>query len=259
MTGHGRARVGRRTAVALCVSALALGIGTGRFVLPDPTGGTGLGALLPFGGSRPSAHQPVRPTTKPGAARATYARTPPTEKDLVSVAAFGRAGLSVTVYPQNGNTASGSSVSSCTSERTVGARTLGDITGHDPQVLGTWDESATTDTASEVVAMAESPAAAKVAADRLLAAHTTCQHRPVGQWVYGQTRAQQLSEGVWAAWLGLYPGSQNHTGQAPGGAEPCGGVAVLRNGRRFAVLEVFMCTDAEQLRTLAVAAATRLG
>jgi hypothetical protein len=252
--------VGRRTAVALCLFALLAGIGTGRFLLPDgTTGRTGLGGLLPFGGSPPSAGQRVEPTPKPGAARATYARTPPTGKDLVSVAAFARAGLSVTVYPQNGNTASSSSVSSCTSERTVGARTLGDITGDDPQLLGTWDEPATTDTASEVVAMAESPGAAEVAADRLLAAHTTCQHRPVGHWVYGQTRHQQLSEGVWAAWLGLYSGSQNRTGQAPDGVEPCGGVAVLRNGRRFAVLEVFMCTDSAQLRTLALAAAARLG
>jgi hypothetical protein len=177
---------------------------------------------------------------------------------LVSVAAFARAGLSVTVYPQNGNSAPGLSASSCTAERTVGARTLGDITGHDPQVFGTW-EATSMNTANELASIAESPDAARVAADRLLAAQTTCQHQPVGHWVYGPTRRQQLPQGAWAAWLGLHPGSQNETGQAPADAQSCGGVAVIRNGQRFGVLEVFMCTDAEQLRTLAVAAAERLG
>ena len=239
--------MGRGPAVAVCLAALAVGVGTGHFLLPDRSG------------SSASAHHPVPRTGKPQAAHATYVRTPPTVDDLVSVKAFGRAGLSVTVYPQNGNTGPSLAVSSCTDERTVGARTLGDITGHDPQVLGTWDEPATSNTASELVAMAQSPAAAREAADRLLAAHTTCEHEPVGHWVYGDTHRQLVSEGVWAAWLELHPGSQNTTGQAPAGAASCGGVAVVRNGQRFGVLEVFMCTDAQQLRTLAVAAATRLG
>jgi hypothetical protein len=252
--------VGRGAGVAFCLFALALGIGAGRWLLPEPlTGHTLLGGLLPFGGTEPSSPRSTSPTPGPGPARPTYTRTPPTDADLVSVAAFRRAGMSVEVYPENGNTASGTPVSLCTSARTVGARTLGDITGHDPQLLGTWDEPSTTATADEVVAMAESPSAAETAADRLLAAHTTCQHRPVGQWVYGQTRRRQLTAGAWAAWLGVHPGAQNHTGQAPADAEPCGGVAVLRNGLRFAVLEVFMCTDSEQLRTLALDAASRLG
>ena len=244
---HGHARVGRGPAVAVCVAALVLGIGTGHFLLPDP-----------FHRAQPSTH-PRRPATEAEAAPATFASTPPTVADLVSVAAFRRAGLSVTVYPENGNTAPGLAVSSCTSERTVGARTLGDITGHDPKVFGTWDEPTTTETANEVVAMAESPAAATRAADRLLAAHTTCQHEPVGHWVYGGTHRRQVADGVWAAWLGQHPGSQNSTGQAPADAAACGGVAVVRNGRRFGLLEVYMCTDTQQLRTLAVAAATRLG
>lgn len=247
--GHRHARVSRGAAVVLCVCALALGLATGRLLLPDRTGGEFV----------PSAHRSAQPTSGAGTTRPTYARTPPTEDDLVSVAAFRRAGLSVERYPENGNTAPGSPVSSCTDERTVGARTLGDITGHDPLVFGTWEEPVTTDTANELVAMAVSPGAAEVAADRLLAAHTTCQHQPVGHWVYGRAHRRQLSEGVWAAWLGLHPGSQNETGQAPADTDPCGGVAVLRNGRRFAVLEVFLCTDAEQLRTLAVDAAARLG
>jgi hypothetical protein len=246
---RGHARVGRGAAVALCLCALAVGLGTGRLLLPDRT----------TGGSPPAARGAATPTRGTGVPRPTYPRTPPTEEDLVGVAAFGRAGLSVRQYPENGNTAPDLAVSSCTSERTVGARTMGDITGHDPQVFGTWEEPSTTETANEYVAMAPSPRAAEVAAGRLLAAHTTCQQQPVGHWVYGRAHRRQVAEGVWAAWLGLHPGSQNRTGQAPAGADPCGGVAVLRNGRRFAVLEVFMCTDAGQLGTLALAAATRLG
>ncbi len=248
----------RRLAVVLCLLALGLGIGAGRFLLPEGTAALAhLGELLPSKGSQPSAHDPGYPTS--GASPRAYARTPPTEEDLVSVAAFDRAGLSVTVYPQNGNSGPGLSVSSCTDERTVGARTLGDITGHDPHLFGTWEEASSSDTANELVGMAESPQEAKVAADRLLAAHTTCQHEPRGHWVYGRTRRQQLHEEAWVAWLGLHPGSQNKTGQVQADADPCGGVAVIRNGQRFGVLEVFMCTDAEQLRTLAMAAATRLG
>ena len=243
------ARVSRGAAVALCLSALALGLGAGRLLLPDRTAG----------GSPPAAHGAVRPTRAAGTPEATYRTTPPTEADLVAAGAFGRAGLSVRRYPENGNTAPDLAVSSCTGERTVGARTMGDITGHDPQVFGAWEEPSTTETANEFVAMARSPREAEVAADRLLAAHTTCQHQPVGHWVYGRAGRRQLSQGVWASWLGQYPGSANGTGQAPSGADPCGGVAVLRNGRRFAVLEVFMCTDAGQLRSLALAAATRLG
>ena len=238
-----------RAAVAVCLSTLALGLGTGRFLLPD----------LTTSGPPPAAHGDVRSTRGDDAPQAAYPRTPPTEEDLVSVADFHRAGLSVRQYPQNGNTAPDLAVSSCTDERTVGARTMGDITGHDPQVFGAWEEPSSTATANEFVAMAQSPRGAEVAARRLLAAHTTCQQRPVGHWVYGRVNRQQLSAGVWAASLGQYPGSRNTTGQAPSEGDSCGGVAVLRNGQRFAVLEVFMCADAGQLRTLAVAAAARLG
>ena len=238
-----------RAAVALCLSALALGLGTGRFLLPD----------LTTSGPPPAARGDVRPTGGTGPSRAAYPRTPPTEEDLASAATFLRAGLSVQRYPQNGNTGPDLAVSSCTDQRTVGARTMGDITGHDPQVFGAWEEPSTTATANEFLAMAQSPRGADIAARRLLAAHTTCQQEQVGHWVYGRVVRQELSPGVWAAWLGQYPGSRNTTGQAPSDGDSCGGVAVLRNGRRFGVLEVFMCTDAQQLRALAVASAARLG
>ncbi len=241
-----RARIGRGAAAAVCGSALVVGLVTGRFLLPDRPGSEG---------ASPSA----APPTTSAAARATFATTPPTEANLVPVAAFDRAGLSVEVYPENGNTSPGSSLSACTDERTVGARTLGDVTGHDPLLLGAWEEPSTTDTATEVVGMAGAAQAGEVAAARLLAAHTTCQTQPVGRWVYGRTHRQTLAPGVWAAWLGLHPGSQNTTGQAPDATPSCGGVAVLRNGRRFALLEVYLCTDTDQLRTLALAGAARLG
>lgn len=254
---HVHARLSRRTAVVICLSALLLGTGTGLFLLPDRA--TTHWTWMPFRQTQSSTQGTMDPSMSAKDGPQTYATTPPTPEDLLSVAAFHGAGLLVKVYRQNGNTSPGLSVSACTDKRTVGARTLGDITGHDPELLGTWQESSTTDTADEVIATAESPAAAKVAADRLLAAHTVCQHQPVSQWVYGPTHQEQPFRGVEAAWLGLYPGQQNRTGQAPADAAPCGGIAVIRNGQRFGLLEVYMCTDAEQLRSLALAAATRLG
>ncbi len=219
-TGRGSGRVPRGTAVVVCLVALLVGVGTGRLLLPSWARGLpSLGALPPVGGSPPPTDHPAEPTPPPETEGATYARTPPTDENLVSVAAFRRVGLSVTVYPQNGSTSPGLPVSSCTGRRTVGARTLGDITGLDPQLFGTWEEPTTSDTASEMVTMAESPHRATVAANRLLAAQTPCQHRPVGGWVYGHRHQRQLSEGVWAAWLGLHPGKQNRTGQAPADAD----------------------------------------
>ncbi len=237
--------------------ATALGAATGRFVLPH--GVTAPEKPPAVDRSASGVATPTAPTRPPSASSTGHARTPPDERDLLSVAAFRRAGVRVTRYPQNGNTGPGFAATECTGKRTVGAQTLGDITGHDPRLYGLWEEPASSATADEAIAMAESVSQARTATTRLLAAQTTCQHEPVGHWVYGRIHRWQRHDDVRAAWLGRFPAEANTTGQAPGDAEPCGGVAVLRNGQRFGVLEVYMCTDSAQLATLATAAADRLG
>lgn len=240
-------RTGRFRALVLWGLALAAGVLVGRFLVPAST--------LASARAEEAAGSPApRPSAEP-----TYATTPPTGRDLLGVGAFRQAGLEVRVYPQNGNTAPEAPATECTDLRTVGARTLADVTRVDPQLLGTWTEPSTTDTAAEKVAVAASPAEAETAARRLVAANATCQHRPVGQWVYGPQHRRQLSDGVWAVWQGRFADGENRTGEAPVGVASCGGVAVLRNGLRFAVLEVYMCLDEDQLGTLATAATRRLG
>ncbi len=276
-----------RTGLLIAAVAVLLGGSTGAFLLPDP------GQISSSPGSTPDGPRPgptatpnptVTPTATPNRTAtpkrtATPQRTgtpstarpspsgpsvttgsgPVSERNLLTVGAFGDAGLTVSVYPQNGNTMPNAAVTSCTAERTVGAQTLGDLTGRDPQVLGTWDEPATTNTASEVIAVAQSPQLADAYARRLVAAQTVCQDRSRTDFAYGDVHTEDLSAEVSASWLSAYDGKQNTTEQAPKGAKPCGGVAVVRNGSHFAVFECFICADSDQLAILARAAARQLG
>lgn len=257
--------------------AVLLGTLTGVFLLPDrgavlsgarPTPDvhvTGLAASAtpsPTSGASPSrTARPSSATARPTPSQpsATARSRPVTEANLLPVSAFSKAGLKVSVYPQNGNTMPDASVTSCIDERPAGARTLHDITGRNPKVLGTWDEPATTNTAQQVVAEAESPALADTYTQRLVVAEAACQGEPRGHWVYGAVHTEDVAAGSSASWFGRYDGKQNTKGRAPTGVEPCGGVAVVHYGTHFGVLEVLMCADSEQLATLARAAARQLG
>lgn len=242
----------RGPAVGSWIAAIVLGVTVGHFALPDRAS-----VQLPWDadGNSSATPEPSSPEREPTA----YTKEPPGNSDLVSVKAFQRAGFAVKVYPQNGNTSPDTAATACTDERTTGARTLADVTGYDPELLGTWEGKNEDGTADQAVAMADSPASARSATDRLLAAERTCQHEPSSHWVRGAAHQQLLADGVWTSWLGTYPGKDNTDGQAPADTEPCGGVVIARNGLRFTVLEVYFCTDSEQLGILAEAAAKRLG
>ncbi|WP_395295034.1 hypothetical protein ACF9IK_16975 [Kitasatospora hibisci] len=95
--------------------------------------------------------------------------------------------------------------------------------------------------AREFAAEAPNPSLAQNFAERLLLEEVPCQQEPPGHWVYGRTTALQLAPDVTASWMGLYEGSFNATGTAPEGKEPCGGIAVLRSGTHYGVLEVDAC------------------
>jgi hypothetical protein len=247
-----------RDGLLVAAAAVVLGTLTGAYLLP----GAGPAAPSTPVSSRPAsiAPTPSPSPTSPSPARSTGGGSGPVDEgNLLRVSDFRAAGLDVTSYPQNGNTAPTSSLTSCTDERKVGARTLADLTGRSPAVMGTWDERRTTDTALEVVAVAESPAQAATDVRQLVAAQTLCQDEPARHWVYGDVRSEDVGPNASASWLGLYPGEQNTTGRAPAGRPPCGGVVVARSGTHHAVLEVFLCADADQLAALARASAHRLG
>lgn len=243
-----------RTALLVCCLAVLLGTLTG-VALPRP-------APLP-------GHQAVPTSTSTAKGRATPAHPasatvspasgPVTEHNLLHVSDFRHAGVRVTPYPQNGNTMPTSALTACTAERAVGARTLSDLTGRAPAVLGTWTEPVTTATAEEVLAVAESPRRAAVYARRLVAAQTLCQDEPKGHWVYGAVHTERVPAGTSARWLAYYHDRQNVSGRAPAGGKPCGGVVIAQNGTHFAVLSLWLCTDGHQLASLARAAADRLG
>ncbi|MBP0455386.1 hypothetical protein J5Y04_38585 [Kitasatospora sp. RG8] len=258
----GRAVVRPRSAVAALVAAAALGLATGRFVLPAPPGATahpaarsgaavggasqGASALATPGGSVPT---PATSASGSGSASPTGATGPVTTANLLEPAAFsqefGIGRIHVTDRYGDGAYAN----AACTGEKTL-AQTLGGRGAHfrglmtsprsdpdDPTVAAERDGQV----AREVAAETPSPSRAQNFAERLLLEEEPCQEEPPGHWVYGRTTPLQLAPDVTASWMGYYPGSLNTTGRAPEGKEPCGGIAVLRSGNHYGVLEVHAC------------------
>ncbi|GAA2791461.1 hypothetical protein [Streptomyces showdoensis] len=264
--GAGRTAVRPRTAVAALVAAAALGLVTGRFVLPAPPGSDADPSARPgaaVGGASHGASAPATPgasTPTPsasgsgsasptGATAPTGATGPVTAANLLGPAAFGPdSGLGkihVTDRFGDGHYAN----AACTGEKTLeetlggpGAHFRGLMTGTrtdpgDPTLaLDGADQ-----VAREVAAEARTPSLAENFAQRLLLEQVPCQEETPGHWVYGRTTTLRLAPDVTASWMGLYPGSLNTTGTAPEGKEPCGGIAVLRSGTHYGVLEVNAC------------------
>lgn len=243
--GGGRAVVRRRSAVAALVAAAALGLVTGRFVLPPPAGGT----AHPAAPSAPATTTPASTSTSTSPTGAPGAPGPVTTANLLEPVAFrpevatGR--IHVTDRYGDGVYAN----AACTGEKTL-TQTLGGPGAHfrglttslrtdpgDPtQAADQVDE-----VAREVVAEAPSPSLAQNFTERLLLEQVPCQEEPPGHWVYGRTTTVRLAPDITASWMGTYEGLLNTTGRAPEGEEPCGGVAVLRSGSHYGVLEVHAC------------------
>ncbi|MFJ9838898.1 hypothetical protein ACIRYZ_00245 [Kitasatospora sp. NPDC101155] len=258
--GGGRAVVRPRSAVAALVAAAALGLATGRFVLPPPPGATahpaarsgaavggasqGASALATPGGSVP---------TPASSAAASAARTgatgPVTTANLLEPAAFspdvGIGQIHVTDRYGDGVYAN----PACSGEKTL-TQTLGGPGAHFRGLMTSsrtspGDPTRAADSvdqvAREVAAEALSPSLAQNFTERLLLEEVPCQEEPPGHWVYGRTTTLQLAPDVTASWMGTYQGSLNTNGTAPEGKEPCGGIAVLRSGSHYGVLEVDAC------------------
>ncbi|MFE4519517.1 hypothetical protein ACFRMQ_35675 [Kitasatospora sp. NPDC056783] len=240
--GGGRVLVRRRSAVAALVAAAALGLATGRFVLPSPPGATAPASSA--SGSAPASVPASAPTTG-----VTGATGPVTAANLLEPAAFGPdmdiERIHVTDRYGDGNYAN----AACTGEKTL-TQTLGGPGAHFRGLMtgtrtGPDDPTQAFDhadqVAREVASETQNPSLAENFAQRLLLEQVPCQEEPVGHWVYGRTTTLRLAPDVTASWMGVYQGTLNTTGRAPEGTEPCGGIAVLRSGNHYGVLEVGAC------------------
>ncbi len=258
--GGGRAVVRLRSAVAALVAAAALGLATGRFVLPPPPGATAHPAArsgAAVGGAPQGASalatpgvSGLTPAPAPAAsASPTGATGPVTTANLLEPAAFGPdIGIGqIHVTDRYGDGAYANAA--CSGEKTLtqtlggpGAHFRGLMTGTrtapgDPTLAANRVDQV----AREVAAETPSPSRAQNFAERLLLEEVPCQEAAPGHWVYGRTTTLQLAPDVTASWMGTYQGSLNTNGRAPEGKEPCGGIAVLRSGNHYGVLEVDAC------------------
>ncbi|MFJ6379985.1 hypothetical protein ACIQI7_08275 [Kitasatospora sp. NPDC092039] len=273
------AAVRPRAAVAALVAAVALGLATGRFVLPPPPGTTGQPAArsgaaaggASQGASAPatpgaSVPAPASPASGSGSASPTGATGPVTTANLVDPAAFspdiGIGQIHVTDRRGDGFDAS----SACSGQTTLkqppggpGAHFRGLTTsprtepGDPPPAADRVDQ-----VAREVVAEAPSPSLAQSYSERLLLEEVPCKEGPPGHWVYGRTTTLQLAPDATASWMGTYEGTLNTTGRAPEGKEPCGGVAVLRSGSHYGVLTVRACLGTAAMDHVVRAALSQL-
>ncbi|MEV6973491.1 hypothetical protein [Kitasatospora sp. NPDC093806] len=284
--GGGHAVVRRRSAAAALVAAAVLGLATGRFVLPPPPGATahpaagavtGSGAAVDGvsgGASAPAtpdgfgsgSASPTGATGATGATDVTGATGPMTAANLLGPAVFGPdidTGR-IRVADRYGDGAYANAA--CTGEKTL-TQTLGGRGAHFRGLMTSTrtnpdDPTVSTDSggqvARQVAAEAPSPSRAQNFAERLLLEEVPCQEAVPGHWVYGKTMPVRLAPDVTANWMGMYRGSLNTTGRAPEGKEPCGGVAVLRSGSHFGVLEVEACLGTAAMDRVVRAALSQL-
>ncbi|WP_235001955.1 hypothetical protein [Actinacidiphila paucisporea] len=172
-----------------------------------------------------------------------------TTADLLDPAAFGAVGITAQIHARDRFGDGAYANSACAGEKTL-TQTLGGPGAHFRGLMTSTHADADDPTvavdradqvAREVAAEALSPALARNFTERLLLEEVPCQDEPPGHWVYGRTTTVELAPDLSASWMGSYQGSLNTSGTAPEGKEPCGGIAVLRSGNHYGVLEVDAC------------------
>ncbi|SNX62696.1 hypothetical protein SAMN06272735_4483 [Streptomyces sp. TLI_55] len=246
-----------RSVVVILVAAAVLGVLTGRFVLPQPSA------------SATPAERPGATASSSGDASPlpTPASGPMTDRHLLTAADFKKVGVSRRIHVRDrvgdGNYAN----AACTGEKTL-AETLGSNDAHFRGLLtgkdtGYGDDPTTAadiddQVAREVADDAGSRALAENFAQRLLLEEVPCQDEPATHWVYGPTHTIDITPAITASWMGAYDGDLNTTGTAPRGKEPCGGIAVLRNGTHYGVLEVQACLDTAAMTQIVRTAVIKL-
>ncbi|GHJ39777.1 hypothetical protein [Streptomyces sp. TS71-3] len=242
-----------RTIVVILAAAVGLGLLTGRFVLPARSTTT----VAPGAAPAPPGDGSAAPKPAGG---------PMTDRHLLAAAEFGKVGFSKHIHVRDRVGDGRYANAACAGEKTLG-ETLGGPGAHFRGLLTTTDTDDGDPTlavniedqvAREVAADAGSPALAQNYAQRLLLEEVPCQEEPAAHWVYGPTHTIDVAPRITASWMSSYDGDLNTTGTAPRGKEPCGGIAVLRNGSHYGVLEVDACLDTAAMTRIVRAAVTRL-
>jgi hypothetical protein len=258
-----------RTIAVILTAAIGLGLLTGRFVLPErSTRAAPRTSAAPRvsaaatgtpGAARPSPRDGGSPKPKP-------AGGPMTDQHLLAADEFGKVGFGKRVYVRDRFGDGRYANAACAGEKTLGD-TLGGPGAYFRGLVTSQDTDDSDPTlavdikdqvAREVAADATSPALAQNYAERLLLEEVPCQSEPAGHWIYGPTHTIGVAPSITASWMGSYNGDLNTTGTAPRGKEPCGGIAVLRNGAHYGVLEVDACLDSAAMTRIVRAAVTRL-
>ncbi|MFI0940869.1 hypothetical protein [Streptomyces sp. NPDC021020] len=265
-----RAAVRRRSAVAAVVVAAVCGLATGRFVLPPPAGSAHPAAAAPTSRSASAAalaSKSASPSASgPTSAPPKAASGPVTTANLLDPAAFRTVGITAKVHAKDRYGDGAYANAACAGEKTL-TETLGGPGAHFRELTtGTRtdpdDSTLVTDpggqVAHEVAAEAETAALAQNFTQRLLLEEVPCQDEAPGHWVYGKTTTLDLAPDVSASWMGSYQGSFNTTGEAPEGVEPCGGIAVLRSGTHYGVLEVDACLGTDAMTRIVRTALSQL-
>ncbi|MFC1408730.1 hypothetical protein ACEZDG_05490 [Streptacidiphilus sp. N1-1] len=240
-----------RSIIVILSMAVGLGLLTGRFVLPARSA---------------AAAPPPSATSAATSPAVSPAAGPMTVQHLLTAAEFRDVGITRHIYVQDRVGDGRYSNPACTGEKTLlqtlggprayfrGLMTSKGTDADDPTLA----VNAADQVAREVAADADSPAAAQNFAERLLLEEVPCQTEPATHWVYGPTHTINVAPGITASWMGSYTGDQNTTGTAPAGKEPCGGIAILRNGSHYGILEIDACLGTAAMTRIVRAAVTQL-
>ncbi|MCW7942656.1 hypothetical protein AAW14_11500 [Streptomyces hygroscopicus] len=189
-----------------------------------------------------------------------------TDRHLLAAAEFRKVGFPKHIYVRDRVGDGRYANAACAGEKTLG-ETLGGPDAHFRGLVTSRDTDDSDPTlavnikdqvAREVAADARSPTLAQNFTERLLLEEVPCQEEPATHWVYGPTHKIDVAAGITASWMGSYDGDLNTTGTAPRGKEPCGGIAILRNGSHYGVLEVDACLDTAAMTRIVRAAVTQL-
>lgn len=272
--------------------ALGLGVVTGLFVLPAPPASLVGSAAHPpsstaSGTPTPSALTPTVTSTSSGSSSATptgsspsspvtqssssappIATGPVSTQNLLAASDFTKVGVVQRLYVRDRVGDGQYSASDCAAGRTLGETlalgqlqayfrglmTHPDVDNSDPTTAAKADWQV----AREIDGDAGSVPLAENYAKRLSLEQVPCETEPPSHWVFGPQTTIDVAPDISATWMGYYVGTQNTTGTAPVGVQPCGGFAVLQNGSHFGVLDVSACLGTDALTQVVKAAVTQL-
>jgi hypothetical protein len=240
--------------------AATLGTLVGGVVLPDR--GTGTPNDQVAGKTPPTTPTSQSASPRPTPAPSTPDGGPVTAANMLDVADFRTAGLTLTAQPSDVRL----EIVSCQKNETLDAIALSG-----PPVQRAW-EGGPVVAYEQAIAARDEDEAAQIAR-KVLRKLEACQEAAPGAWIYGPTHSEQLDPVTTASWLGQVSGELNTTGRAPEGEKINGGMAVLRRGTHVGVLAINWCSGEgdepacvvagkgayQQLVALSRAAALRLG